>query len=333
VPPKRTSDPPSGVPTGGDMQEASLDAAPARFAGPGMAVVLGLQPTVERVMAVREQAHMASLSQRTGAMAAHDYPVTPEVSPVATAAIAAGPAPAAPATSAAPAAPPPSSRQLTLPPAATGPLSLRLAAAQGDASAQLEVATRLAEGRGVKQSFAEAAQWYERAAAQGEGVAQYRLATLYEGGMGVRADRERAKALYRQAAEQGNVKAMHNLAVMSVGGAGGAPDYATAAALFGKAASHGLADSQYNLGVLYESGLGVPKDHAAAYRWYALAARSGDSEAARRRDLLIARLPAETIEAANAQIAGWQPAPAIERANDARVAGEAWKQRSAEVRQ
>jgi localization factor PodJL len=328
--PKRSSDEVPWERPRGAQQEASTDAAPAPSASHGMAVAFGPQAaTVEHVIQARERARLASLSQRTGFAAARSYPAPPDASPVVTASIPSAPAPAGPA--AAPAAPAASGRQLALPPAAAGPLSLRLAAAQGDSSAQLEIATRLAEGKGVKQSFAEAALWYERAAAQGEGVAQYRLATLYERGMGVKVDRERARALYRQAAEQGNVKAMHNLAVMGVSTAA-APDYAAAATLFGKAASHGLPDSQYNLGILYESGLGVPKDHAAAYRWYALAARSGDREAARRRDLLIARLPAESIEASNAQIASWQPVPAIERANDARVAGEAWKQSTADAR-
>ncbi len=54
-----------------------------------------------------------------------------------------------------------------LPPATVGPFSLRLAAAQGDASAQFEVASRLAEGKGLDQDLKEAAQWYQRSAASG----------------------------------------------------------------------------------------------------------------------------------------------------------------------
>src|SRR5207244_7711100 len=40
----------------------------------------------------------------------------------------------------------PDNKPLNLPPATVGPYSLRLAAAHGDASAQFEVAVRLAEG-------------------------------------------------------------------------------------------------------------------------------------------------------------------------------------------
>jgi localization factor PodJL len=144
--------------------------------------------------------------------------------------------------------------------------------------------------------------------------------------MGVKRDVEQAKVWYRRAAEQGNLKAMHNLAVMATSGAGTQPDYATAASLFAMAAQHGLADSQYNLGVLYESGLGVPKDHATAYMWYTLAAKGGDQDAAARRDQLIARLPAETVQAGDRKVAAFRPMTPREQANNARVAGGVWRQ-------
>ena len=217
-----------------------------------------------------------------------------------------------------------------LPPLMIGPHSLRHAAANGDASAQLEVAARFAEGKGVKQDFAQAAAWYQRAATQGLAAAQYRLAALYERGIGVTADQARAKAWYKRAAEQGNLKAMHNLAVLSAGSSEGATaDYATAGRWFGEAAAHGLADSQYNLGILHENGLGVAKDHAAAYKWYALAARSGDKEAVRRRELARERLGADALKLAEAGIAAWRAQPADQLANDARAAGQAWKARAA----
>ena len=147
---------------------------------------------------------------------------------------------------------------LDLPPATVGPLSLRLAAANGDPSAEFEVGARLAEGKGTDQNFKEAAKWYQRSASKGFVQAQYRLGTLYERGLGLKADEERAKDWYLRAAEQGNVKAMHNLAVLSANSRKGAPDYALASKWFSDAAEHGLPDSQFNLAVLYENGLGVP---------------------------------------------------------------------------
>jgi TPR repeat protein len=94
-----------------------------------------------------------------------------------------------------------------LPPPTVGPFSLR-GRAQGDPSAQYEVAVRLAQGKGdTDQDLKEAAQWYQRAATSGFAMAQFRLGTLYERGVGVTTDIARAQVWYGRAAEQGNVKA------------------------------------------------------------------------------------------------------------------------------
>ncbi len=220
------------------------------------------------------------------------------------------------------------SSQLNLPPATVGPLSLRLAAAKGDPSAQFEVAARLAEGKGTDQNFAEAVRWYERSAAQGFAQSMYRLGTLYERGLGVRKDLQQAAARYREAAEHGNIKAMHNLAVLSAGSSSGSPDYPTAAQWFEKAAAYGLSDSQYNLAVLYENGLGVTKSAVDAYKYYALSASSGDTEAVRRRDELGAALSDADRTRADSQIANWRLKTPDKIANDARAAGEDWKKRA-----
>ncbi|MDQ8699818.1 tetratricopeptide repeat protein [Hyphomicrobium sp. LHD-15] len=219
------------------------------------------------------------------------------------------------------------SSALDLPPATVGPLSLRLAAANGDASAEFEVAARLAEGKGTKQNFADALRWYQRSAAKGFAQAQYRLGTLYERGLGVSQDLGRARVWYSRAAEQGNVKSMHNLAVLAAGGDNGEPDYATALTWFSKAAEHGLADSQYNLGVLLENGLGVKVDRVAAYKWYALAAQNGDMDALARRDALKGALAAGDLKDGENQVAAFKAQPLIPLANDARAAGEDWKKR------
>lgn len=217
---------------------------------------------------------------------------------------------------------------LEMPPITIGPQSLRIAAAKGDPSAQFDVAARFAEGKGVKQDFAQAAVWYQRAATQGLAAAQYRLAALYERGLGVTADAARARVWYKRAAEQGNVKAMHNMAVLSVGKDSTTSDYEAAAKWFAEAAEHGVTDSQYNLAVLLESDLGVTKDLSAAYRWYALAARGGDKEAARRMDRMKDKISLATIKAIEAEVAVWRPRASDALANDARTAGDAWKTRA-----
>lgn len=218
---------------------------------------------------------------------------------------------------------------LDLPPASVGPLSLRMAAANGDPSAEFEVGARLAEGKGTDQSFKDAAKWYQRSAARGFVQAQYRLGTLYERGLGMKPDLARAEDWYKRAADQGNIKAMHNLAVLSANQTKGTPDYATASHWFTEAAERGLSDSQFNLAVLHENGLGVTQDLKVAYKWLSLAAKSGDKEATHRRDLLKGKLSADDLASAENLIATFKPKSAEALANDARTAGEAWKKNPA----
>jgi localization factor PodJL len=290
----------NGTTAAGTSAEPDRWTAPARrdtLQGP-VGVVIEQGPTAmspEELLRLRQKQRMAALSTQLGQQAASSSTAQSVVASASEAA--AGQQEAfqtgemsQPRTS------------VELPPLMIGPHSLRHAAANGDASAQLEVAARFAEGKGVRQDFEQAATWYQRAATQGLAAAQYRLAALYERGAGVKADPARAKAWYKRAAEQGNVKAMHNLAVLSAG-EGATADYSAAGRWFIEAAAHGLADSQYNLGILYENGLGVGKDYAAAYKWYALAARNGDKEALRRRELVKERLSPAAIKATDVDIA------------------------------
>lgn len=215
--------------------------------------------------------------------------------------------------------------KVEMPPATIGPLTLRRAAADGDASAQFEVAARLAEGKGIDQDFKAAVQWYLRSASSGFAQAQYRLGTHYERGLGVERDPERAKVWYQQAAKQGNVKAMHNLAVICAG----KQEYAEAIKWFTDASAYNLPDSQFNLAVLLEGGMSGTKDPKLAYVQFALAARGGDKEAMKRRDLVKAQLSSDAVTAADEEVRSFRTKPQIPVVNDARVAGELWKKQAA----
>ena len=215
-----------------------------------------------------------------------------------------------------------------LPSAMVGPLSLRLAAANGDASAEFQVAARFADGKGVKQDFDEAIKWYTRSAGRGFALAQYRLGTFYERGLGVAKDLQRAKVWYQRAASNDNIKAMHNLAVLAAGSSIGKPDYATAAQWFTMAAERGLSDSQFNLAILHQNGLGVPQDNAMAYKWFSLAAARGDKEAVRRMTDLVETIgKAQTAKLEN-ELRRWLRKPASKMANDPHYAGQAWQRKS-----
>jgi localization factor PodJL len=201
---------------------------------------------------------------------------------------------------------------------------LRAAAAASDPAALFEVGTRFAEGRGVAQSLASAAEWYERAAKAGLAVAQYRLGSLYERGQGVGKDLGKAVEWYQRAADQGNVGAMHNLAVLMSEGVDGAPDHEKALEWFLAAGSYGLKDSQYNLGVIYARGLGPGQDLVESYKWFAVAAAQGDTDAAGRRDEVAALLDADQLAKARALVQAWRAKPPLPEANSVKVPDGGW---------
>jgi localization factor PodJL len=234
-------------------------------------------------------------------------------------------APAMPSTEPAPAAPPHGARATSIDrlPAVIGG-TLRAAAAKGDPAAEYEIAQRYAEGRGVPQNLAEAADWFEHAAKQGLAPAQFRLGGFYEKGFGVKKDLDAARRLYLAAAEAGNAKAMHNLAVLYAEGIDGKPDYQNAAKWFRKAADYGLTDSQYNLGVLYGRGIGMGPNLAEAYKWFTLAARDGDRESATKRDDVGGRMDQQSLAAAKLAAQSWTPLEQPEAATQAAIPAGGW---------
>ena len=64
----------------------------------------------------------------------------------------------------------------------------RLAAEQGNASAQHNLGAMYDKGRGVPQDYAEAAKWFRLAAKQGNAQAQNNLGAMYDKGHGVLQD-------------------------------------------------------------------------------------------------------------------------------------------------
>jgi len=214
--------------------------------------------------------------------------------------------------------------QTDLGPRSTGSSVLRAAALAGNAAAEYEMGMRYVEGRGVAQSFAEAARWLERAATKGVTPAQYRLAGLYEKGRGVKKDLEAARRLYTAAAERGHGKAMHNLAVLYAEGIDGKPDYIMASQWFRKAADRGVADSQYNLGILCARGIGVEQNLVESYKWFALAANQGDRDAAAKRDDIAGRLDTVSLNLARLAVQNWKANPQADDVTTVRPPPGGW---------
>ena len=201
---------------------------------------------------------------------------------------------------------------------------LRKAALEGDANAVYELANRASEGTGMARDQKLALRLFERAAAAGSGPAQFRLGNMHEKGIGTARDPKLAMTWYRRAANKGNAKAMHNLAVLVAEGADGRPDYAAAADLFRKAAEFGVRDSQYNLAILLGRGLGVEQDLMQSYTWFAVAARDGDTDAAKKRDEVGAKLPAIDLAAGRTASLTWKPKTPDPVANEISAPADGW---------
>lgn len=153
---------------------------------------------------------------------------------------------------------------------------LQMAAAQGDATAQFQLAAMYQDGRGIVQSDQEALRYYSKAAQQDHAAAQFYLARLYEQD-GVLQDYKQAVKWYRKASEQGY--SVKHLAAMYYDGRGVKQNISTAFELFKSSAEAGDIDAQYQLGKMYQSGQGVQRSHAQAVEWFQRAARHGHGEA------------------------------------------------------
>lgn len=187
----------------------------------------------------------------------------------------------------------------------------KLAAEQGHADAQYNLALQYSEGVGVKQDLAKAAKLYQLAADQGQSEAQASLGSFYERGTCVKKDYGHALKWYRLAAEQGNGLGFANLGKMYLGGRGvkqdavaaskwfklgveqgnddaqatlgwmylESKDYDAAFKVSEMSAKQGNATAQNNLGCMYDKGLGVKQDTIKAGRWWRLAADQGQAAA------------------------------------------------------
>ncbi|MEX2335286.1 MAG: tetratricopeptide repeat protein [Pseudohongiella sp.] len=140
----------------------------------------------------------------------------------------------------------------------------------------------------------------------GNTEAQFTLGNRYLSGDGVSQDNFEALRWLTLAAESDNANAQYNIAVMYLNGLGVVKDQAQAVAWFVRAAENGDTPSQYTLAVLLFNGqLGVPRNVPQAYKWFTLAGAAGHQEAAANAVLVQELLPANEVEAMQAEARAW----------------------------
>lgn len=149
----------------------------------------------------------------------------------------------------------------------------------GNPHAQALLGELYHKGRGVEQSYAEAARWYHQAAVRGHAVAQYMLGDYYRRGLGVDRDASQSFQWYLRAADQNLALAQYAIAIHYRDGIGVTSDQNAANTWFEKAARQGLTQAQINLGIRYWRGEHVPKNRILAYAWMRKAAGQGDISA------------------------------------------------------
>lgn len=153
--------------------------------------------------------------------------------------------------------------------------SLRRCADIGDASAQVSLGKRYAEGDGVKVDAAEAFRLYKKAARLGHPEAMTLVGLSYASGRGTAADPVKAAASYRKGAEGGWPLAMGLLAQCYEKGIGVPENMKKAAEWYQRGADAGELACLAELGECHELGKGVRKDLHAALKFYQQALDQG----------------------------------------------------------
>ncbi len=153
--------------------------------------------------------------------------------------------------------------------------ALRSQAAGGDAKAQLDLATRLRDGKGVDKDNAEAMKWAHSAADAGNAEAMDFVGAAYLRGSMVSRSPVVAFGYFKAAAEQ-SAQAAFNLGQCYFGAQGTGQDIEKALDWWKKAAAGGNGRAAGAAAMAYLSGEGVPPDAAQARRLAERAAELND---------------------------------------------------------
>ena len=153
-----------------------------------------------------------------------------------------------------------------------------LAAAQGHAGSQVQLARKLLTGHGVAQDNAAGVAWLRKAAAQNNGEAMALLGQLAFTGQGMAQDNAAGATWFKRAADAGNAGAAGQYAQLLIGGDYGVTKDEAAGARYARiAADKGDINGQMTLARAYYNGNGVPVDMRQALFWFRKSAAQGDA--------------------------------------------------------
>jgi len=161
--------------------------------------------------------------------------------------------------------------------AADGPPTdeLTAEAAQGDIAAQLFLAYRYRDGKGVKKDYAEAMRWAHLAADRGDAEAMDFVGWMYFAGLGVKRNTTIAVGYFKAAAGK-SAQAAWNLGQCYFGAQGVDQDVPRALGVWKKAAEMGHGRAASTAAMVYLAGEGVAADAAEARKLAERAAELND---------------------------------------------------------
>jgi TPR repeat protein len=171
--------------------------------------------------------------------------------------------------------------------------AMRRVEQKSDVKAMTLLAELYADGLGLRQDEAKAAEWYRLAAERGDREAIFALAMFRMNGRGGLRDRDAAakllaSELLRGAAQAGNPEAQYALATFYKEGRGVPQDLREAARLLGAAALAENSDAEIEYGIALFNGTGIAKNEVAAATYLTKAARRGSPIAQNRLALMYA---------------------------------------------
>ncbi|KAF9120394.1 hypothetical protein BGW39_011456 [Mortierella sp. 14UC] len=147
----------------------------------------------------------------------------------------------------------------------------------GDKDAQAGLGDMYRDGRGVRQDYPAAMEWYIAAAEQGHADALYNIGFFHNMGHGTSQDFSEAMIWYLRAAELGHADAQYEIGHLYHRGQGVSQDYPQAMNWYLMAAHKDHAGAQIEIGFMYKHGQGVAQDYSQAKHWYGRAAEQGDA--------------------------------------------------------
>jgi hypothetical protein len=167
-----------------------------------------------------------------------------------------------------------------------------------------------------EKEYAKAAELWQPLAEKGDATAQYNIGTLFAEGKGVTPNDATAFMWFQRAANQGNATAQYNVGASYAAGAGVAKSDADAAKWFRRSADQGMVFAQLNLGLLYAAGNGVPQDNVEALKWLELAllglpAGAARMDVARAMQDVAAKMTREQIDEARQRGRKWKVQPEV----------------------